>query len=161
MKHPFWKFWEEISNATDIKFSTATITKKTFDLDYCRCAMTGRKLADGEPCLVLVYIWKSDEVEGKYEKKAMFLSTSDPAAEEDFPPLETIAFASYVLLNIEDYAKERWIKKWVDKFGHVARTKGIGDCMKEFTSGEQGLIAIKKWYHEYKMLGTLIDRFVS
>ena len=165
MRHPFYKFWEEIGNAVEIQIRKIKI-RENFDAGSCRCAMTGQELIPGQPCFSLTYTCRvkgdgeDDDVE-KFETRAMFLCrpTNDPSG--DYPRMDTIVYASFELLNIIEYAKQRWIEWWIKKYAYVPKTQGIEKCMQEFISGKNGLMALKKWYYEYKLMGTLLDRFVA
>jgi len=97
----------------------------------------------------------------KFETRGMFLSRPTHGPSTDYPRMDTIAYASFALLNIREYAKQRWIDWWIKKYAYVPKTQGIEKCMQEFISGKNGLMAIKKWYYEYKLMGTLLDTFVS
>ena len=163
---PFFKFWDQIGDAVEIKIRKIKILND-FDLEFCRCVMTGKELTYGQPCFSLTYICRvknkddDDDDSEKYETRAMFFDRSSKDSAGNFPRMDTIAYASFALLHIGEYAKQRWIEWWIQKYAYVPKTQGIEKCMQEFISGKDGLMAIKKWYYEYKLMGTVLDRFVA
>ena len=166
IRHPFYKFWEEIIHAIDIKIRKIKI-RAGFDTEHCRCAMTGQELAVGQRVFSLTYTCSIKDEDGdddneKFETRAMFLvRPAKDTTHGDYPPTDVIAYASFKLLNIQEYAKQRWIDHWLTKCGYVAKTQGIEKCMEAFVSGEQGMVAIQKFYYEYKLAESLLDRYVN
>ena len=166
IRHPFYKFWEEIIHAIDIKIRKIKI-RSGFDTEHCRCAMTGQELVVGQRVFSLTYTCSLKDEDGdddneKFETRAMFLVRPvKDTTHGDYPPTDVIAYASFKLLNIQEYAKQRWIAHWLDKYGYVAKTQGISQCMEAFVSGDLGMVAIQKFYYEYKLDESLLDRYVN
>ena len=163
MRHPFYKFWEEIGKAVEIKIRNIEI-KASFDPESLRCAMTGQELIVGQHCFSLTYNCpvenSEDDSEIRYETRAMLLCHPTGKESGDYPRMDIIAYASFSLLNIREYIKERCIEWWIKKRAYVPKTQGIQKCMAEFVSGPSGLTAISQAYYEYKLMGSLLDRFV-
>ncbi len=170
MRRPFYKFWEEIGKAVEIRIRSTEI-KANFETKNLRCAMTGQELTVGQACFSLTYICpvenddddeeaEDDDSEIRYETRAMFLCHPTNKNSGDYPRMDIIAYASFSLLNIREYIKERCIDWWIKKRAYVPKTQGIQKCMKEFVSGPSGLMATTQAYYEYKLMGSLLDRFV-
>ncbi len=165
MRHPFYKFWEEIGKAVEIRIRTVVI-KENFETENLRCAMTGQELTVGQSCFSLTYTCpvengdEDDDSEIHYETRAMFLCYPVKPPTSDYPRMDIIAYASFSLLNIREYIKERCIDWWIKKRAYVPKTQGIQKCMAEFVSGPSGLMATTQAYYEYKLMGSLLDRFV-